>query len=87
VPAMGLFVYLLWRFVRLPQPWSRWSGDPGALALAAGLSGAMVAQVLFLASDNYYIDVRIFMLWLTAGLLQALCLQRPPPPRAGEDPR
>jgi hypothetical protein len=32
--------------------------------------------VLFLASDNFYADIRVFMIWLAAGTLQALCLQR-----------
>jgi O-antigen ligase len=75
LPAMVFLVFLLSRFVLLPRPWNAWE-DPGAFALAAGLSGAMVAQMLFLASDNYYADIRIFMLWLTAGTLQALRLQR-----------
>jgi hypothetical protein len=72
---MLFFAFLLTRFVVLPRPWSAWR-DPGAFALAAGLSGALVTQLLFLASDNFYADVRIFMIWLTAGTLQALCLQR-----------
>ena len=75
VPAMLFFVFLMTRFVVLPRPWAAWR-DPGAFALAAGLSGALVTQVLFLASDNFYADIRIFMIWLTAGTLQALCLQR-----------
>ena len=75
VPAMLFFAFLMARFVLLPRPWVAWR-DPGAFALAAGLSGALVTQCLFLASDNFYADIRIFMIWLTAGTLQALCLQR-----------
>jgi hypothetical protein len=44
-----------------------------------GLGGALVSQMLFLASDNYDADIRVFMLWLTAGLLQALVRLRPWP--------
>ncbi len=75
LPATAWLVFLLSRFVLLPRPWNAWP-DPSAFALAIGLSGAMVTQVLFLASDNYYADIRLFMIWLTAGTLQALCLQR-----------
>jgi O-antigen ligase len=75
VPAMLYFAWLLWRLVRLPQPWVAWR-DPTAFALAAGLTGSIVTQVLFLASDNFYADIRLFMIWLTAGTLQAVCLQQ-----------
>lgn len=71
IPAMLLFVVLLWRWVRLPWPLEQHQ-DPGRWALAVGLAGAMLSQVLFLSSDNYYADIRIFMIWLTAGLLQAV---------------
>ena len=75
VPAMFYFAWLLWRLVRLPHPWGAWR-DPTAFALATGLTGSIVTQVLFLASDNFYADIRIFMIWLTAGTLQALVLQQ-----------
>jgi hypothetical protein len=42
--------------------------------LAVGLGGALASQMLFLTSDNYYTDIRVFLLWLTAGVLQALTL-------------
>jgi hypothetical protein len=71
---MVFFSYLMLRFVALPRPWASWR-DPTAFALAVGLSGAVVTQVLFLASDNFDADVRIFMIWLTIGTLQALCQQ------------
>ncbi len=75
LPAMVFFAFLMTRFVLLPRPWASWR-DPTSFALATGLSGAVVTQVLFLASDNFYADIRIFMIWLTAGTLQALCLQQ-----------
>lgn len=75
VPAMVFFMVLLSRLVLQPRPWAGWR-DPTAFALATGLSGALVTQVLFLASDNFYADIRLFMIWLTAGTLQALCLQQ-----------
>jgi len=75
VPAMAFFVYLLYRMIAQPRPWAAWR-DPGAFALAVGLSGGLVTQVLFLASDNFYADIRLFMIWLTAGTLQSLCLQQ-----------
>jgi O-antigen ligase len=78
IPAMLFWCYLLWRMVRQAWPLTRWQ-DPGAFALGVGLSAALVSQMLFLASDNYYADIRVFMLWLTAGLLQAMTRLRPVP--------
>ncbi|MBC7662545.1 MAG: O-antigen ligase family protein, partial [Caulobacter sp.] len=75
LPAMLFFAWLLLRLVLQPRPWAAWR-DPTAFAMAAGLSGALVTQVLFLASDNFYADIRLFMIWLTAGTLQALCLMK-----------
>jgi len=74
IPAMLLFVYLLWRFARLPYPLKRWR-DPAAFAMAVGLSASVVGEALFLNSDNYYADIRVFLFWLAAGVLQALTLQ------------
>lgn len=73
VPAVMFFVYLLWRFARQAMPLERWR-NPTDLALAVGLTGSMVAQAFFLNSDNYYTDIRVFLLWLSAGVLQALTL-------------
>ncbi|MET0544624.1 MAG: O-antigen ligase family protein [Variovorax sp.] len=73
IPAMLLFVYLLWRFVRLPWPLSRWQ-DHGTYAVAIGLSAAVVGEALFFNSDNYYADIRVYLFWLAAGVLQALTL-------------
>ena len=74
VPAMLFFVYLLWRWLRLPVRVRQWH-DPAAFALATGLAGSMLSQMLFLNSDNYYADIRVFLLWLAAGVLQAVTLQ------------
>jgi O-antigen ligase len=76
LPAMCYWIYLMVRFVRQAWPLARWQ-DPGMFALAVGLAAALVSQMLFLASDNYYADIRIYLLWLTAGILQALKLQTP----------
>ena len=73
VPAMLFFAYVLVKLVLQPRPWAAWR-DPTAYAMAVGLSAALVTQLLFLASDNFYADIRLFMIWLTAGTLQALCL-------------
>jgi O-antigen ligase len=74
IPAMLYWIYLMLRFVRQAWPLSKWR-DPGRFALAVGLSGALASQMLFLTSDNYYTDLRVYLLWLTAGLLQSLTLQ------------
>lgn len=73
LPAMMLFVYVLWRFFRMPWPLDRWR-DPGAFAIALGLAAAVVGETFFFNSDNYYADIRIFMFWISAGVLQALTL-------------
>jgi O-antigen ligase len=73
VPAMVYWVFLMLRFIRQAWPLSRWQ-DPGMFGLGIGLAGALASQMLFLASDNYYTDIRVFLLWLTAGVLQALTL-------------
>lgn len=75
VPAMLFFAVLLGKLVLQPAPWRAWR-DPTAFAMAVGLSASLVTQVLFLASDNFYADIRLFMIWLTAGTLQALCLMQ-----------
>lgn len=87
IPATLFFGYLLWRFVRMPRPLSRWQ-DPARFALATGLAASLVGQAFFLNSDNYYVDIRIFLLWMSAGVLQALCLQTPLPDAAtpGREP-
>ena len=85
VPAMLFFAFLLVRLVLQPRPWAGWR-DPTAFAMAAGLSASLVTQVLFLASDNFYADIRLFMIWLTAGTLQALCLQQRAQAAAAAEP-
>jgi hypothetical protein len=81
VPALLFWCYLLYRMARQAWPLSRWQ-DPGAMALGVGLGCALISQMLFLASDNYDTDIRVFMLWLTSGLLQALTRLRPERPGA-----
>lgn len=90
LPAMLLFIGLMIGFVRLP--WTLPGGlgawrDPGAWALAVGLSGSMIGQMLYWSSDNYYADARVFMMWLSAGLLRALvAVQGRAAPQAGPVP-
>jgi len=83
VPAMFFFLGLLACMIALPWPLRRWCGDPASLALAIGLSGSLVGQLLFLTADNFYAETRVFMLWLTAGVLQAVVLRQRPAPRGG----
>lgn len=71
IPALLFWVALLVRFARQAYPLTQWR-DPGLMALGVGLSGALVAHLLYLASDNYYVDIRVFLLWTFAGLLQAI---------------
>jgi len=71
IPALLFWCYLLFRMARQAWPVARWR-DPGSMALGIGLGCALISQMLFLASDNYDVDIRIFLLWLTAGLLQAM---------------
>ena len=83
VPALLLWSYLLWSMVRQAWPLQRWQ-DPGAWALGVGLAAALASQMLFLASDNYDADIRVFMLWLCAGLLQAMTRLSAAPPRGSQ---
>ncbi|MDO9235248.1 MAG: O-antigen ligase family protein [Aquabacterium sp.] len=76
IPALLFWCYLLYRMAAQAWPVSRWR-DTGAMALGIGLGCALISQMLFLASDNYDVDIRVFLLWLTAGLLQALTRLRP----------
>jgi O-antigen ligase len=73
LPVMCYWIFLMLRFVRQAWPLSQWR-DPGMFALGVGLAGALASQMLYLASDNYYVDIRIALLWITAGVLQALTL-------------
>jgi len=82
IPALLFWCYLLFRMARQAWPVTRWR-DPGSMALGMGLGCALISQMLFLASDNYDVDIRVFLLWLTAGLLQALTRLRPWPATQG----
>ena len=72
IPAAVYFVGLMLMFLRLPWTVKRWH-DPALYALAIGLSGSVACQLLFLNSDNYYADIRVFMMWLMLGLLRGVC--------------
>ncbi|MEO8298140.1 MAG: O-antigen ligase family protein [Burkholderiales bacterium] len=74
LPALLLWLLLLLGMAGQAWPLSQWQ-QPGLFALGTGLGAALIAHMLYLASDNYYVDIRIFQLWLAAGLLQALRLQ------------
>lgn len=74
LPAMCLWIFLMLRFIGQAWPLARWH-DPGMFALGVGLAGSLASQMLYLASDNYYTDIRVFLLWLCAGLLQALTIE------------
>jgi len=70
LPAMFLFMLLLWKFVRLAWPLRRFN-DPVMMTLAVGIAGSLAGQALYLSSDNYYADTRLFLMWLSIGLLRA----------------
>ena len=74
IPAAVYFVLLMLVFLRLPWTVPHWR-DPALYALAIGLSGSVACQLLFLNSDNYYADIRVFMMWLMLGLLRGVCRQ------------
>lgn len=71
LPALLLFLVILAKFMRTPWPLKRFK-DPVLLALAMGLFASLLGQAIYFSSDNYYVDQRVAMLWLTAGLLRAL---------------
>lgn len=72
VPTAVFFLLLLASFTRLPWSVPSWR-DPALYALAIGMAGSVLAQLLFLNSDNYYADIRIYMLWLMLGSLRGVC--------------
>lgn len=72
IPTAAYFALLLLGFLRLPWTVRRWH-DPALYALAMGLAGSVLAQLLFLNSDNYYADIRIYMLWMMLGVLRGVC--------------
>lgn len=74
IPTMLFWLFLMVRFVRQAWPLSRWH-DPGMFALGVGLAGSLAGQILYLSADNYYADIRIYLLWVCAGLLQSLTLR------------
>ncbi len=78
IPGAVAWLVVLLAMMKQAWPLTQWK-HPALLALGAGLGAAMAAHILYLASDNYYIDIRIFMLWISGGLLQALKLMAASP--------
>lgn len=75
VPGALVFVALMLYLVAGVRPLRTWH-DPGRFALAVGLASGLLGNLVFLSSDNYYADIRMALLWIVAGLLQAACLER-----------
>ncbi len=73
VPALVLFLSIFVCLIAAAWRQRGWL-DPGRFAVCIGLAGGVAGNLFFLASDNYYADVRMAMLWLVAGLLQAMLL-------------
>ncbi|TDM04859.1 MAG: hypothetical protein C4K60_20655 [Ideonella sp. MAG2] len=71
LPALGLFLVILAKFLLTPWPLKRFR-DPVLLTLAMGLFASLLGQAIYFSSDNYYVDQRVAMLWMTAGLLRAV---------------
>jgi O-antigen ligase len=71
IPALLLFLVILVKFLRTPWPLKRFK-DPVLLTLAMGLLASLLGQAIYYSSDNYYVDQRVAMLWMTAGLLRAV---------------
>ena len=71
IPALVLFIVILVKFMWTPWPLKRFK-DPVLLTLALGLFASLLGQSIYFSSDNYYVDQRVAMLWMTAGLLRAV---------------
>lgn len=71
IPALLLFLVILVKFLRTPWPLKRFK-DPVLLTLAMGLLASLLGQAIYYSSDNYYVDQRVAMLWMTAALLRAV---------------
>ncbi|MDZ7813002.1 MAG: O-antigen ligase family protein [Ideonella sp.] len=71
IPALILFIVILTRFLATPWPLKRFR-DPVMLTLAIGLFASLLGQAIYFSFDNYYVDQRVAMLWMTAGLLRAV---------------
>jgi O-antigen ligase len=70
IPAMLLFAAIFTSLI-LRGLWRVCWADPGLAAITVGLSAGLAGNMLFLSSDNYYVDIRMSLLWLVGGLLQA----------------
>jgi O-antigen ligase len=73
IPAMLLFVAIFVSLIVRGLRSVSWE-DPGLAAITVGLASGLAGNMLFLSSDNYYVDIRMSLLWMTAGLLQARLL-------------
>ena len=71
VIGLLLLLLLLWRFSALLFPIGAWR-DPGVLAIAIGVSAAIIGQAVFYLFDHFYADLRSEMLWVFFGLAHAL---------------
>jgi putative inorganic carbon (HCO3(-)) transporter len=73
IPSVLLFFGIFFSMVVRAFRRVTWA-DPARAAITVGLAGGLLGNLLFLSSDNYYVDIRMSMLWLTAGLLQSQLL-------------
>jgi putative inorganic carbon (hco3(-)) transporter len=70
IVGLILFLWFLLPPIWLPFANIQWS-SPFQYALVLGLSGSVVAQTVFYMFDHFSYDVRLSMLYVTAGLLVA----------------
>jgi O-antigen ligase len=74
--GLGLFLALLWTHVRLFFTVRHWR-TRFELALVAGLTSAVAAQLVFYLFDHFYNDIRIEMLWVTFAVVVAVIRLQP----------
>lgn len=79
LPGVLLFLLTFLAVARQLWPLRRWQ-DPVLLALGVGLTGSLAGQLLYVSSDNYYVDIRLMILWTTAGLMGAVVRLGTTPP-------
>jgi putative inorganic carbon (HCO3(-)) transporter len=71
--AIGLilFLWFLLSLIWIPFSNIHW-GSPLQYTLALGLSGSVVGQMVFYMFDHFSYDIRLSLLYVTAGLLVAI---------------
>ena len=75
--GLGLFLYLLYRAVRVFFMVPRWR-DGFDHGLGLGLLAGIIGQLAFFHFDHFYVDVRNGLLWFAFGVLSGLVrLQAP----------